>query len=261
MKTNIKLNLGTLCILFLFAYFTNAQEARIEITQLETINNKLVITYDFSDDVQNQLYDVWVEITNLSGRRINARTLSGDIGDNLVAGKNKKITWDFVADDIVIDAEINIEVKALASRPGKTLAKKTTKGKAILLSTIFPGWGLSKANPGKPYWLMGASAYLLAGGSILLNQMADKEYTSYTTELDPQLSEDSFNKSKSYNNLSKATGYTALGIWSLNLIWTAIQVKNDRKISISELNKQRLHFYSSYNQKYGTVGFTINYTF
>jgi len=257
-KDLLKMILLVFCLIPLLCY---SQDIKIALTKLETVNNKLVITYDFADDLQKDLFDVWIEITTLSGRRINARTLSGDIGDNLVAGKNKQIIWDFVADDIVMDEEINIEVKAIISRPNATIINKTGKGQALVLSAAFPGWGLSKLEPGKPYWLMGATAYLLAGSSVILNQMADKEYTKYSTELEQNLSDYSFNKSKTYNNLSKASAYAAIGIWSINLIWTAVKSPNINRSVISEMNRQRLNIYANYNHELGTTGFTIKYKF
>ncbi len=241
--------------------FCTAQDVKIEITSLEIVNNKLVITFDFVEDNEDNRYDIWVEITNLSDKRINARTLKGDLGDKLEGGKGKQIIWDYIADDVVLNEEINVEVKALISRSEISNLTSTSAGKAILLSAIFPGWGLSKLDPGKPYWIMGISTYLLATSSIVLNRSAENHYLNYKTDLNQESSDESLEKSKSQDQLSKVTAYSAIGIWAINIIWTVAKASKSKNKSFGSLNNQKIQFFSSYNPMFKSSGFTLKYNF
>lgn len=241
--------------------YCRAQDVKIEITSLEVVNNKLVITFDFVEDNEDNRYDVWVEITSLSGRRINARTLKGDLGDKLDGGKGKQIIWDYIADDVVLNEEINVEVKALISRSEISTSTGTSAGKAVLMSAVFPGWGLSKVDPGKPYWILGVSTYLLAGSSVLLNRSADSQYTNYMTDLNQQSSDESLEKSKSHDQLSKVSAYSAIGIWAINIIWTAVKASKSKTESFGIINNQKLYIFANIDKRMGTKGFTIKYQF
>ncbi|MEN8121616.1 MAG: hypothetical protein ABFS35_14785 [Bacteroidota bacterium] len=241
--------------------YCKAQDVKIEITSLEVVNNKLVISFDFVEDNKGNRYDVWVEITSLSGKRINARTLKGDLGDKLDGGKGKQIIWDYIADDVVLNEEINVEVKALISSSEISTSTGTNLGKAVLMSAVFPGWGISKVDPGKPYWILGATTYLLAGSSLLLNRSADSNYSNYITDLNQESSDNSLEKSKSQDQLSKVTAYSAIGIWAINIIWTAVKASKTKTESFGSLNNQRLYLFSNIDKHLGTKGFTVQYRF
>ncbi len=259
---------SSLCILFILFITCSisldilyAQEIKISITNIEAINNKLIVSYDFSDNEKAQYYDVWIEVTTLQGTRINARTLTGDVGDHIKAGKEKKIVWDFGSDEIVIDEEVNIEVKALPSRKELVTPGKISRASAILKSAVLPGWGLSELDKRKPYWLMGVGTYLLAGGSVLLNQQAYKEYNSYKSDFNQGTSDDSLKKSKSFDSMSKIAAYTAIGVWTINMVWTIIKTKKNNPVTISLKKNKKVSFYTYYDFKLRTQKVSINYSF
>ena len=79
--------LNLFCIIsILLTNNLNAQKkVKIETTSLEIVDNKLVIKYDFVKSKKNQLFDVWLEITTASGKKLNASSLSGDLGNNVAA--------------------------------------------------------------------------------------------------------------------------------------------------------------------------------
>ena len=144
--------------------------------RLRIFNDSLIITYDISRTKSDDKFYIWLEITDSSGVEIGAYTLKGDVGDDIKAGANKQIVWNFIADEIFIDNTINVEIiaekmaipeivpekkdvyeKASEISKNEDIAdgeesKKVTEkpeitytrvkvGKHLLQSTIFPGWG------------------------------------------------------------------------------------------------------------------------
>ena len=80
-----------------------AQESKIENTQLQLLGDNLIITYDVVGS--SSLDNVWLEIKTTSNKSINAKTLSGDIGKKILAGRKKKIVWNMKADGIDLQGE------------------------------------------------------------------------------------------------------------------------------------------------------------
>ncbi|MBN1414300.1 MAG: hypothetical protein JW973_04305 [Bacteroidales bacterium] len=80
--------------------------------QLRFENNNLIIEYSILSGNPGDKFNVWLMITDSTGTRIDATYLSGDIGDSISAGVNKKIVWDLAAEQIFIDMGLFVEVKA-----------------------------------------------------------------------------------------------------------------------------------------------------
>jgi len=185
-----------------------AQDVEITTTNLAILDKKLEISYEYVKSKKKHRFDVWVEITTVSGKAINARTLSGDIGDGLAGGKDKKIIWDYNADGIVLNEEINVKVKAIVS----TVVGAVKTGKVILQSVVLPGWGLSTIDPDKPYWLLGVAGYGALGTSLYLRSSYKSNYDSYLNATDSDASDEFLEKSLSQQTLSRVFAYTTIGI-------------------------------------------------
>ncbi len=153
--------------------------------RLELSDGNLIIEYDILDNEPSDLFNVWIEVTNASGSKINALTLSGDVGEDISGGSNKRILWNLEVDKISLDEEIFVEVVAEKKKlpevqkeiiPVKTTpttdVKNISKGNMVLSSMVLPGWGLSKVKKGKPYWLLGVAGYGCIAGSVILNRSA-----------------------------------------------------------------------------------------
>ena len=254
-QNHLSLFILTIC-LFFSGFELQAQSVKVETSNLEIVNNKLIIDYNFIKSKSTQRFNVWVEITKSTGEKINAQSFSGDIGDDLKGGENKQIIWDYNKDGIILNDDINVEVFANITVLGPGM------GKALLLSTIFPGLGLSKIDPGKPYWLMGVVGYGLLGGSLLMNKTAVQNYEDYLNTEDPIDSEDLFSRSEENSKLSKTFAYSAIGIWAVNLIWTAVKAKNSQSAITGSLNsKQKVFLYGGLDPKTKSAGFTLKYRF
>jgi hypothetical protein len=236
-----------------------AQKIKVVTTSIEDIDNKLVIKYDFVKSKENQQFSVSLQITGSSGNMIPSKSLTGNVGDSIEGGTNKQIIWDYIADGIVLKDDINIEVIAyLLPEIGSTSNVSMTK--ALFLSTICPGLGLSKIKK-RPYWLMGIVGFGCLGTSYYLNKQANKNYTSYIENNVDELNDGLLSKSQNQNQLSKTFAYTAIGVWGINLVWTAIKAKRNYQKTTSLINKQQFFFYSGVDPFTKTAGFSFKYRF
>lgn len=103
-------------------------QTRVTVTKprLKLSNENLIIEYNILNTDPSDLFKVWIEVTNASGFMINAKSLSGDVGEDITGGSNKRILWNLANDNILLDEEIYVEVKAELMKPqiGITDAKK-----------------------------------------------------------------------------------------------------------------------------------------
>ena len=196
---------------------------------LQIQDDNLVIGYDILKSSSRDQFRVWVEVSDSRGYILNAKTLSGDIGENVQGGKNKQIIWDYRSDNIDPDDEIFVQVFAeKISEPEEDLAKPVpevqsiSKGVAILQSAAFPGWGLSRIHKGKPHWIKGVAAYGCLAGSIILNQKAHTSYDQYLGSFDVTESDAFYNDAVQQDKLSKVFAYAAIGIWVADLVWVVL---------------------------------------
>jgi hypothetical protein len=215
--------------------------------RLEVSGDNLIIQYDILNANSADFFIVYLVVTNAAGNKIKAISLSGDVGNDIKGGKNKKITWNFINDSIYIDEELFVEVKAekvvkqeeiaetrkenefkeeneikeetKTVKPVEAGSKEFSKGKMILTSVALPGWGQTKINKGKPFWIIGAVGYGCIAGSVLMNRSAASAYDDYKLSMDPDESNALFDKATGRNNLSKVLGYSAIGIWAADIIW------------------------------------------
>ncbi len=239
----------------------NAQKIKVVTLSIQDIDNKLVINYDFVKSKEKQHFKVTLQITSSSGNPITIKSLSGDIGEDIPGGPDKQIIWDYNADGIVLQDKINIEIFADLIIDESEPVKSISGGKAILLSTIVPGLGLSGLDKGKPYWLMGIAAYGTLGYSYILNKKANENYDSYLANTDKDINDELLSDSQSQNKLSKTMACTAAGIWGINMIWTAIKAKNRNKKNIGLLSNPNFNLYSVYEPFTKTSGLGIKLTF
>lgn len=97
----------------LFLPFTSfSQGFQITPPKLDFDGRQLSISYDFVDNCQTDLFYVWVEMEKKNGETVRMRSISGDVGDNIKASKNKQITWIPEKDSIFHNEVVFVEVKA-----------------------------------------------------------------------------------------------------------------------------------------------------
>lgn len=216
-------------------------------------DNDLVIVYDIVAYDKDQTFNIWVKVYDSKGNLFNPYTLSGDVGSDITGGKAKRIRWDMVADEVMIDEEIYVEVLgkpepspqqkiAHTKIPKKTEPKgekRISVGGALALSAILPGLGISVASQGGAQWLIGVGTYGLIGGSILLNHGAYNKYEDYKVEEDPAKRNDLFTQAENQDMASKIFMGAAAVVWLGNMVLTGVQtagINRDAKGSKLSVN-------------------------
>jgi hypothetical protein len=207
-----------LSLFFLFLVSkSSSQDFSITPTKLEFDGNQLLIYYDIIDKNQADQFYIWVEIEKKNGEPIAAKALSGDIGEKIKAGLNKKIIWVPEKDSIFLNEEVFVEVKA------EKYIKSFNKGSMLLMSTVFPGLGQTKISKGKPWWLTGVAAYGAMAGGFIVNKNSHKTYNSYIAELvDISKRADLRALYEKQINSSNTLIISGIAIWAANIIWVAL---------------------------------------
>ena len=284
---------------FSLGYLINtlSQEDRnISKPSLKLSNDSLIIEYKITSYKPDDKFKVWLEITDANGAFIKPNFLSGDIGDSISGDSPKKIIWNLAADSIYVNIDLSVEIFATRIEPppepplvvvekkdtmsladsANALAEKTPPvivnekketvvtsvklGSNLLLSTVFPGWGLTRLSDGKPYWLIGVASAGCLASSVYLNKAAARNLDKYLESFNEGESDSYFNTGQKQYNASKALAWTAAAIWAvdLGLVWMkASKMKKSQ-------SKSKLHSFSvgsSFDYSANTTVVSFLYTF
>lgn len=110
--------------------------------------------------------------------------------------------------------------------------QKIAKGRAILLSTAFPGLGLYKMKDNRAYLAIGAIGYGALAGGLLLDQIALRKYDSYLAEeYDPKARTALFDEAMHAQEISKMLFIGALGVWIADYLLIAVMPENKRRVN------------------------------
>jgi len=243
-----------LCVLFLSFIFSvsgSGQDIiKISSPELELVDNLMHISFDIESS-DNDEFRVWIEATDSEGQVLNAATLSGDIGDNIKGGGSKKIIWDIVADGVDLSEGVYIQIfaereNAAAIREPEPDVEEATEiideqkdikdisgGGALIRSAILPGWGMTYATGKKVHLLKGVISYGCLGASVLYNRKGIDSYNSYLDAVDIEERETLFNNSVKEDRLSEAMAYAAIGVWVVDMVWTAVGASNAKRNGLS----------------------------
>lgn len=238
-----------------------AQKFRVVASSVEDMDNKLLIKYEILNSNAKQNFKVSLKITNSSGIIITTNSLTGDIGENVTGGSEKMILWDYIADTVVLQEDINIELFALLLQEDGVIIKEISKPKAILLSTVFPGLGLSKSSKGKPYWLMGVAGYASLGASIFYHNKAKESYNSYIENTLEEFNDELLNRSQDQQKFSRTMAYSAAGIWGVNMIWTLLKINKTKKKELGFIKRHDIYFVTGFDYRVNTTNFTLKFNF
>ena len=230
-------------ILF-FAVFVSSGQTTIKISKprLKIENNNLIISYDILNSKPGEKFKIWIEVTDSTGKPIEAQSLSGDVGDDVAGGSDKEIIWNLFADRIFLDVGIYIQINAdvIGAAEGsdkKTEPRTIKRSSAILQSLVFPGLGLSRMSNGKPHWIRGVAGYGCIAASIVYNRKAIESYDKYQKSDDPQEIDEFYDNSVKEDKLSEAFTYAAIGIWVTDFVWTMVgssRIDKEKKLAHSK---------------------------
>jgi len=200
-------------------------KVKISKPHLELKDNYINIYYDILNSSQSDKFNIWVELTDSSGYRIDVKSLFGDLGENISGGNSKKITLDLTVDSIYLYTGIFVQIYAELLKSAETSekikpARTVNRSGAIFQSVLFPGWGLSRIYKGKPHWLKGVAGYGFVTAAVIYNKQAISSYKDYLNTSDLQEIENFYNNSVKRDNISEICAYAAIGIWVTDLVWT-----------------------------------------
>lgn len=224
-------------------------KARIENIDFNLVGNNIVITYDIINHDPGEKFDIDIEIFTESGKKLDAKSLSGDVGKDIAGGRGKRVIWNFQNDNADLTEGIYVEVNAtslLAPEVEKKPARREKSlGGAFVKSVVFPGWGNSSISGG-PYWLMGFAGYGCMAGSVMMNQQASQSYDDYLKASDAGKRDNLFSDAESKDQLSKLLFGVGAVVWVTDL--TILLIKG---------NNPRTYSYNS-NRTNPLVGYTID---
>ncbi|NQV03360.1 MAG: hypothetical protein HQ542_11985 [Bacteroidia bacterium] len=230
-------------------------QSKAQITEVDFFvrNDTLFVSYDLIKTKKNEWFEVTLTVKTLTGKVINPVALSGHAGKFIAGGKGKQIVWAITKDNVFIDDEIYVELRAplmgtqqtepavtreepkvtkepeyASKQPGEHLSRTYSKGGALALSAIVPGLGITKQKEGGAYWLMGVATYGAVAGGVVLNLLANSDYNKYKDATSPSSSASAadldafYNSATSKAQIGKILYYSAAGIWVANMVWTAL---------------------------------------
>ena len=261
-----------ICSILIFTCISGAgqQSFMLSKPRLQLKDDKIEIYYDIIDSIPKSKYKVWIDVSDSTQNKIIPRSIAGDLGASIPGGLNKVIIWNFVDDSIYLDNGVYVQVHAELILPPKveevqpTEAKKSEKeikrSVLVLQSVIFPGWGLSRINKGKPHWLKGVASYGCVLTSYVYNMKAVTSYNSYLNSEDQNKQDVFYNAAVKEDNISGIFKYSAIGIWVIDFIWTVAGSSKLKESPITN-NIDRVFLFPTYEPNNNVSMMTIRYRF
>lgn len=228
-KMRKKLFLIICCSMITYSFLCAQQNIVITKPQLEFKDNNIIVEYDILNSQESESFRIWLDVIDSEGNNIQSNAVSGDVGNYVSGGKDKKIYWNLTADNIYIDAQLSIKVNAevtkesTATNPDNETENAYAgikRGGLLVQSLVFPGWGLSRINKG-PHWLKGVVGYGIVAGAVVYNVKALSNYNAYLETSDVTIGNELFALSNRQDKISEGLMIAAAGIWVVDLIWTA----------------------------------------
>ncbi len=258
-------------------YGQRVSKARIANTDFDLKGSQLIITYDIENYDKNEIFFITAVIFYESGERISARSLSGDIKENVKGGKNKTIIWDLEKDRIELKGSIYVEITAspelvaeeesiedIPEEPAGEISKEPVKSIGLagplLQSIVLPGLGNTRITR-KPYWIIGIVGYGSVATSYWFNQRAASSYENYLSERDDtELRFDYYNDADTRKQISLACGIAAGVIWAADLTLLIIN-HNRHKKQLSAMSVPHTSFGINYDPVVNTNMLTLRISF
>ena len=268
MKLGFSITVFTEIILLLITHCTG-QNIIVTKPVLSLANDTLLIEYDILNSKSSDEFIITLELTDSAGNILVPADVKGDLGQNISGGENKKIICSI--ENLLLYADIDIYVEIKAERISKKskditssyISRRYKTAGLLVRSSLLPGWGLSKMKNGKSFYIMGILGYGCIAGSIYLNNKSYDNYNSYLYIVNSGLMTDEgldfYDKAELQDKLSKSLAYSAISIWAINMLWTALKIGPYKRES-NKLSSYNYSFYISSNQHLeSTIGFRLNF--
>ena len=249
-------------LLFAFGWINiNAQvllesKAKIDNIDFDLVDSVVLIKYDLVNAKEQERFDIIVYIYKASdNQKVEAMTFSGDLF-NQQPGKGKAITWDITKDVTYLDDNIYILLEAKHLNP--VTIPYSSKKKAYLQSTAFPGWGTSTISMNKVHLVKGVMSYSLVALSIKANYDAVKHYDNYLASNISTERDKLFKQAESSYNSSFYYFGGAAAIWLGEYLWLYLA---PNKTDALEMSKKKLSFTPVYDSNTLTPMLSLTYNF
>ena len=241
------------CLFFCCSLTLSAQQRINNVRfQLDSKSKLIEINYDALGLLEAD--SVYISVTGKKTRVIVPKQLSGDIGKGVKSGKNRKIIWDVVGDNLKINDDLVIKVNVLISAPPMLAAADSAKrkppkvasktrrglnGTALLMlgGGIAVGGGMyylstvQKAASAKTYELYKQRNWNHDGDLTLIGNDPDLK-KQYDASLDQAKSD--YNKAKRQMMLSKIMMFGGIGIAVADAVFTipVLFTPKNKKVSL-----------------------------
>jgi len=274
-KKYILTTIISLLFVFCLAFTAKSQSnATIENVDFYSDGTNLIITYDIMNSFPGEIFDIWLKISTSQGMEIKAYNLTGDIGNNVNGGPGKTIVWDYSADNINLDDEIEVEVYAKVRTTDKPKiekepeqvpvkpvttgdARKVSVGKAMALSLVLPGLGNRYIKGGGGQFVWGILGYTCLAGSVFTNGAAANKLDEYRITYDTETRDKLYKDAENLDLTSKVLVGAAATIWVLDLIITGVQAGKANK----KYKQSKVHLFMDYQPEFNApaVGLTLKF--
>ncbi len=208
-------------LLFAFGY---AGAQKVTNVKLGIEGDKVVVHYDIDKYSTKRLYNV--KISFQSTTKITPFALSGDVGSDIVAGKDLKIVWDLYQDIDGLSGNLKAEIEVEKGKRIKYLGRP----RAAFLSALLPGLGdyFVVKNRWQP-WLTHISFLGTAWGAFANSEMIGREYNSIES-YDQSALDAAYKQDLQYYQNTKYLMFAAAGIYVGDILFVSIKgAMNKRK--------------------------------
>jgi hypothetical protein len=230
MKFNLTLLLGL--SIFLISEISYGQEkptiSNIHFSVKE--NGYINFSYDVTDLLPSD--SIFVYLRNMAGTIIKPKSVIGDIGNNIISGKGKLISWNIVNDNFFVDDDYQAIIEVKLGIRNKIIKPKLLGGASnALLSMVAPGIGNIFVQSNKKVGLrplVTLSYYGLLVYGFSLKKRADNQYGIYTSQSDEQIALPYYNAANANHQAYLMLSSAAALIWAVDVISTFRKgLKND----------------------------------
>ena len=222
----------SICTVVLIILFTALAQAQIDFQQtdpaLQKDSSRIMIGYSIVETKAKPgdylaKYNVHLTYTQDGGATFIGplKSVKGDVGTDLIAGKDQKIYWYYLVEGNGFDGK-GVEFKLDASYesfPGGPLN--------ALRSVALPGWGnpyVKKRKKWKWRWVLtAAGTYGLIASSIYLKQLSNDNYQKYLNAKTFANTQDFYKKANRQNLLATTAAVLAAGLWAYDIVKVAIR--------------------------------------
>lgn len=156
-----------------------------------------------------------------SDKKVVQEMVKEETGDQAKAQTEEIKEQDDIVRDELEPAKPSEEIETKELPPLIKTTKEFNRTGVVIQSLAIPGLGLSRIT-GKPHWLRGIAGYGCIAGSIILNRTAINTFNEIENLVYFDEINRAYDKSLRQDNISKMLGYTAIGIWVTDFIWTLV---------------------------------------